>query len=434
MIRKAISVLYGIHTMSLRGLEPLKQAVITPALEVALGKATVEQVHQRYEGMEVLCPHCLQEWMTRIEDDEIAEMMLRKNEQSLIERQLFTKEQVREIRLDLKNRGLLDTIQSGVSVYPPFLRVRFRRGCLDKANIISRWMHWAHTTHRSNGDSKRPCYDPGNLGHDVAVGAIELTLQDEYKASSRIQVEREKDLVISPGVPPLKRRPDLVVREDGRLVEVFEIQRSVISKESFIERTLHLRELCANVHWIFFRGTYKKMAPQRRWLNEIGLPYYYLFLDEKSRVVVEEGKPPKTREHRLDKKTAESVCRYDDPNDSFNQSPNEQSGAPLPLSTVGAAIFRTKTSPLKRKEPQFPRWNCSLGDEVEASVKGQWVRGKVSSFAEPDTLFVYLRKTVAGVGRYASIKRAEDIRPYREDQQQPQNEGEFGDQLGLFPC
>lgn len=222
--------------MSLSGLEPVKEEIITPAVEVAAGRATVEQVHREYQGMELVCPHCLREWSAKLMDDDITEMLIKRDEQSLIGRQLFTKEQLQELRQGLDKSGLLATMQAGVHAFPDRLRVRFRRGCLDKANIISRWMHWVHTTRRANGDSNLPCHDPGCLDHAVAVGAIQLTLEDEYKSSSHMQVLREKDLIITPGEPPLKRRPDLAVREYNRLIKIFEIQRSLIQKDDFIEQ------------------------------------------------------------------------------------------------------------------------------------------------------------------------------------------------------
>ncbi|MBV8885089.1 MAG: hypothetical protein JO235_13985 [Chroococcidiopsidaceae cyanobacterium CP_BM_RX_35] len=158
--------------MSLSSLEPVKEEIVTPAVEVAAGRATVEQVHREYQGMELICPHCLQEWSVRLGNDDITEMLLRR-------KHLYTKEQLQELRQGLDKNGLLATMQAGIHVFPENLRVRFRRGSLDKANAIARWMHWCHTTHRANGATKPSCHDPGCIDHAVAVGAIQLTLEDD---------------------------------------------------------------------------------------------------------------------------------------------------------------------------------------------------------------------------------------------------------------
>lgn len=420
--------------MSLSGLEPIKEEIITPAVEVAAGRATVEQVHREYRGMELICPHCLREWSAKLMDDDIAEMLIRRDEQSLIGKQLFTKEQLQELRQGLDKSGLLATMQAGVNAFPEKLRVRFRRGCLDKANTISRWMHWVHKTHRVNGESKPPCHDPGCLDHAVAVGAIQLTLQDGYKSSPHVEVLREKDLIITPGEPPLKRRPDLVVRESNHLIQIFEIQRSVIQKDILIERTQHLQSLCPNVNWIFFRGTYNRMAPQRRWLSEMGLSYYYLFLNEDSRVVVEEGKPPGSREHKLARKSAKSDCRFDDTNESSRSFSSSETNTSLPLSVVGAAIFRQKNCPTSPEEPQLPQWNCSVGDIVEVWVSDRWLKGTVCSYTPPDIPVVRLQKPTSKGRRLVSPPIPRLIRPFQQCQQkeQSQRESQSIEQLNLF--
>src|SRR6476469_8146524 len=193
--------------MSLSGLEPVKEEIITPAVEVAAGRAKVEEVHQKYRGIELICPHCAQEWSTQLGNNDISEMLMKRDEQSLVQTQLYTKELIQELKRGLDRNGLLETMQAGVHAFPDSLRVRFRRGALDEANAVARWMHWCHTNRRDNNHSKRPCHDPGCIDHAVAVGSIQLNLEDKYKSCSDVEISREKDLIITPGEPPLKRRP-----------------------------------------------------------------------------------------------------------------------------------------------------------------------------------------------------------------------------------
>ncbi|MBV8885088.1 MAG: hypothetical protein JO235_13980 [Chroococcidiopsidaceae cyanobacterium CP_BM_RX_35] len=244
---------------------------------------------------------------------------------------------------------------------------------------------------------------------------------------------REKDLIITPGKPPLKRRPDLVVREGDRVIKILEIQRSVLSKDDFIERTQHLQSLCSDVQWIFFKGTYARMSSQRRWLSDIGLPYYYLFL-EGYKLVVEVGQPPAFREHKVAKKSVKSDCRFDDPNKSSQPSQESLSEPSLPLSVVGAAVFHEKNLGTLRKPPQFPRWNCSVGDDIEVWINGRWLQGFVFSYTQSDIPVVQLRKNTGKGHRFFSPSSPELIRLSQPSQQEKslQDSHQQLDQLDLF--
>jgi hypothetical protein len=375
--------------MSLSGLEPVEKQIFTPAVEVATGQATVEQVHRVYKGMELICPHCQQEWKAQLGNDAIAEMLTNRSERSLL-RMGYTKEMMEEIKREgLDNSGLLDAVQAGVRVLPDKLRVRFRSGCLDKANSISRWMHWAHVAHRGIQEKKPPCYEPGNINHDVALSAIKYTLEEQFKTTPHICVSREKEIIIIPGEPPLKRRPDLAVRgANGRVIMVVEVQRTPLPKDDFIERTQHLMLSCRDVRWIFFKSAYSQMGPQRQWLRDMGLPFYYLHFKD-FRVVIEDGKPPTPREKMTGSKPTKSDCH-------FHDDPSESSGRPhkpesfLPFGVVGAAILPTGFSQ-PPPEPEF-----KVGDEVEAWVEGKWLEAIVSGRDLKGNLSVRLKRAING--------------------------------------
>ena len=174
------------------------------------------------------------------------------------------------------------------------------------------------------------------------------------------------------------------------------------------------------------------MGPQRRWLSDIGLPYYYLFL-EGYKLVVEAGHPPASREHKVAKKSAKSDCRFDDFNKSPQLSQESLSEPSLPLSVVGAAIFCEKIPGPLRKPAQFPRWNCSVGDDIEVWMDGRWLQGCVFSYTQPDIPVVRLRKTTSKGRRFFSPSSPELIRLYQASQQEEsQQDSQQLDQLDLF--
>jgi hypothetical protein len=257
--------------MTLRGLEPVQDQIFIPAVEVLSGQSTVEQVHRQYKGVELICPHCLQEWIARLGSDDIAETLMRR-------RSIYSDEMLQNLRQAGDINGFWETVKEGIHAFPEALHVRFRRGTLDKANSVSKWMHFFHTSQRKSKGKNPPCYDPASVDHEVAIGSIKLALEKEYLLRPNIDIKQEKELLISIEQPILKRRPDLSVSENGSLIRIIEVQRSVISKEGFIERTQNLLTLCPNVEWIFFKGTYEKMGPHRQWLHEQNLSCFFLYL------------------------------------------------------------------------------------------------------------------------------------------------------------
>lgn len=411
--------------MSLSGLEPVKEEILTPAVDVAAGRSTVDQVHREYQGMELICPHCLQEWLARLGNEDISDMLMRR-------KHLYTKEQLQGLREMIHDNGLLATMKAGIHMFPDDLRVRFRRGSLDKSNTVARWMHWFHTIRRDDRSSKLPCHDPGCVDHAVAVGAIQLTLEDRYKLRSDMEIVREKDLIITLGEPPLKRRPDLIVRKGDQVVEILEIQRSVLSKDDFIERTQHLLSICSDVQWIFFRGTYNRMGPQRQWLSNMGLSYYYLFL-EGYKLVIADGCPPVPKVHKVANKSTKSDCRFNDPKERSDIHKEPSSEPSLPLSVVGAALFRKSNHTSCQNAKQLPGWNCSVGDKVEVRNCSKWLLGSVFSYTESGVPVVRLQKSNQRL-RYISPSSPEHLRlfqPSRPEAKLPQDSKQL-QQLSLF--
>jgi hypothetical protein len=417
--------------MSLSGLEPVKEEIITPAIEVATGQAEVEEVYQKYQGVELICPHCIQQWSNHLGNSNISEMLIKRDEQSLISSGLYTKEIIQALKRGLDRNGLLETIQAGVHAFPKHLRVRFRKGSLDEANKVSRWMHWVHTASKDGKNSKRPCHSLGCIHHAVAVGSFQLYLENKYKSHSDIEVLREKDLIITPGEPPLKRRPDLVVKQSGQIITIFEIQRSPISKDEFIERTKHLRLICPNVEWIFSEEIYDKMGPQRRWLSDEGLYYRCLFF-RNNKIEVKEGEPLRSKGHKLAQKSAKSDCRFNGLQESFKQIKELKSEPFLPLSVVGPAIVHEKNPKLNllSRKPGLPRWNCSVGDSVEVWIEGKWQKGRVETYSKPDVPCVRLSKG----SRWVSPDRPDSIRLFQESRKEVKSQlsSQTHSQMSLF--
>lgn len=419
--------------MTLSGLEPVKTVIHTPAVDVAYGRITLQQAHQRYQGIVLLCPHCLQEWTRRQGNIEIAEERL--GQQSAQTAEMWEQ----WLKLDLKQIGLAERLAIGVESFPEDLRVKFRRATLNENNSVERWMHFYHVVNRKDRPVNRPCHDPSCISHEVALGAIKLMLEEEYTSQVGIEVIKEQNVLLTPEQTRTKRCPDLMVKRHGQIERLLEVQRTVLSGKDFIERTQHLLTLCYQVEWYFFKDTYAKMGPQRRWLSEQGLPFYYLHWDG-YKLKLEEGQPPKERNTKTTTNKPASVCVYTEVDDTPIKKPATTTGPLLPLSVVGKAEFGQRFAsirqpPLKLKsEHQFPRWGCSLGDIVEVWVKGKWRKGTVNSYDSINTPIVELERVIGTKRRITPIDpkllrpyQISDLNPPKATVEQPNSQ-----QLSLF--
>lgn len=412
--------------MTLEALEPKINKLINPAVQVASGVLTFDEADQQYKGTKLICPHCFRYWSRMISNDDVVDLLLKRDQQAMVQHGMFTPEVMKNIRKDVDKSGLLETLKPDVTSFPNQLVVKYRKGMKDAHQQIQRFMHWFHL---ERGAKDRPCTTAESAEHAVAVGAMELLLQQRYANFPNTVIEREKDLVVVPGAPPTVRRPDLTVKQGQQFLEIYEIQRSVITHDDFVARTNHLLRICSATNWIFFRKAAGAMQRQCEWLKSMGLRHDVCWFDQQGKLQVEEGYVRTTtkRSPERSRQLSGAACRYGEMKAERidrNQSDVELSALPKEISPAIVKQSSGLSSPATTTSTGASEiWGYRVNDDVEAFLGGKWRKGTVRYF-EPEPV-------VKVGGRYITIRNPQNLRqPQGKDQRKAENES-YG-QTNLF--
>jgi hypothetical protein len=183
------------------------------------------------------------------------------------------------------------------------LVVKYRRESTRVNGDISKFMHF----HHEQGAKKlHRCHDPVQINHLVACEALKRKLQKQEYCSPEYKVCREFAFDTPSGNP---YKADIAVLRSGRLIKIYEIQRTYRGLRELKRKTEDVSDVC-EIEWIIFAGSYRQMTEQRYWLSSVGKTYWKLFFDD-FKIKLEPGKPPKNRGksvHHKEPKSSSNGC------------------------------------------------------------------------------------------------------------------------------
>lgn len=344
---------------------PDSNELIKPAVLVMTGKASAKTLDKQLKGGKYYCPFC-EGWREDMRSDVIAfDRMTEKY--AAFERMEFN--------------------------------VGYRCASYTSSGEVKRFMNFAHpfgVTQQLRELGGIDIHQGYNNAHDLAVLSFVELLRERFPSYNGYRLEREKLLVLN--VPPMKRRPDIVVYEGEDVKLSVEVQLSLIALEEFRERSNNLLVMSQSVEWFIHGGIYSRMADHRRWMSDQNIRYYKFWEDDTGKLHYNVGEPP----HRLSKfQKLRSKRQPDDGScttakriglDSFeleqearrqrekNQPPNIQ---------VGKPVYSPSRSPISHEPIAVPKPNLpappkiyKLGDVVEVDTALGWEQGKVINLSE----------------------------------------------------
>lgn len=246
---------------------PESKKILNPAVMLRTKQATARQIDKEFKGRQYFCPLC----------------------------EGF-REQIRNQSFG-RHKELIETLDAFD------FATRYRSASYDTDDSIKKYMHFAHSG-LSELIKKLSGWENFHTGfnneHDLAVLSFIELFQDETKYPEFKGCKVEKERYIKLDIPPIQRRPDIVIYRQENPIIAIEIQLSSLNFHEFKERTQNLQYITSQkVQWYIHQSIYSRMSNHRIWLSENGVEYFKFWEDKTTGVLqYEQGKPPDQKKHQ----------------------------------------------------------------------------------------------------------------------------------------